>query len=42
MTDERDEWQQAEDEDEAYEPPVLEPIGSAEKLAKGNEGSPIG
>ena len=27
--------------DRAYEPPAGEPLGSAEELAKGNEGSPI-
>jgi len=37
MADDRDEQQQA--DDETYEPPVVEPIGSAEELAKGNEGS---
>jgi hypothetical protein len=26
-------------DDEAYEPPTVEPIGSVEELAKGNEGS---
>ena len=27
-------------DDGTYEPPALEPLGSAEELAKGNEGSP--
>lgn len=26
-------------DDRSYEPPAVEPLGSAEELAKGNEGS---
>lgn len=27
------------DDDRTYEPPAVEPLGSAEELAKGNEGT---
>lgn len=39
MAEDRDERQQA--DDEAYVPPAVEPIGSAEELAKGNESSAV-
>lgn len=31
--------EQGQDGDRGYEPPAVEPLGSAEELAKGNEGS---
>jgi hypothetical protein len=37
MSDDHERDQPA--DEEAYEPPAVEPIGSAEELAKGNEGS---
>jgi hypothetical protein len=37
MADEREPGQPV--DDGTYEPPAVEPIGSAEELAKGNEGS---
>lgn len=35
----RDEREHEEQDDRTYEPPEVEEIGSAEELAKGNEGS---
>jgi hypothetical protein len=37
MADDHEQEQPA--DDEAYEPPAVEPIGPAKELAKGNEGS---
>jgi len=34
-----DDREQGQGEDRTYEPPAVEPLGSAEELAKGNEGS---
>jgi len=39
MSDQRDTDEQ--NDDRTYEPPVIEVIGSAEELARGNEGSTV-